>query len=286
MKPAALSVALLALCSLLVTAQSPSLRPDTSIACSMCPEWNKDLAPAKIFGNTYSVGTDGLSSLLVTSPAGHVLLDAALPQSAPFIDQHIRAMGFKTEDIKLILVSHGHYDHAGGVAALQRFSGARVGASPSTAAALRAGVNTPDDPQVGFGPKENGFPPVATVQELKDGEVVRVGDIAITVHHIPGHAPGSTAYTWQSCEGATCKSVAYVDSVTPVSADGFRFTGDAKYPSRVESFRRSLAKVAALPCDILKAPHPSASVGKTCVTYAANGTALLDKRVAEEAKSR
>ena len=98
-------------------------------------------------------------------------------------------------------MSHGHYDHAGGVAALQRFSGARVGASPSTAAALRAGVNTPDDPQVGFGPKENGFPPVATVQELKDGEVVRVGDLAITVHHIPGHAPGSTAYTWRSCEG-------------------------------------------------------------------------------------
>ena len=161
----------------------------------MCAEWNKDLAPAKIFGNTYSVGTDGLSALLVTSPAGHVLLDAALPQSAPLIDQHIRALGFKTEDIKLILVSHGHYDHAGGVAALQRFSGARVGASPSTAAALRASVNTPDDPQVGFGPKDNGFPPVATVQELKDGEVVRVGDVAITVHHIPGHAPGSTAYT-------------------------------------------------------------------------------------------
>jgi metallo-beta-lactamase class B len=232
------------------------------------------------------VGTDGLSALLVTSPAGHVLLDAALPQSAPLIDQHIRALGFKTGDIKLILVSHGHYDHAGGVSALQRFTGARVGASPSTAAALRAGVNTPDDPQVGFGPKDNAFPPVAAVQELKDGEVVRVGDIAITVHHIPGHAPGSTAYTWRSCEGTSCKAVAYVDSVTPVSADGFRFSGDGKYPSRVDSFRQSLAKVAALPCDILKAPHPSASVGKTCVTYAANGTALLDKRLAEEARSR
>ena len=81
MKPAALSVALLALCPLLVSAQSPTLRPDTSIACSMCAEWNKDLAPAKVFGNTYSVGTDGLSALLVTSTAGHVLLDAALPQS-------------------------------------------------------------------------------------------------------------------------------------------------------------------------------------------------------------
>jgi metallo-beta-lactamase class B len=286
MRPAALSIPLLALCSLLVSAQSPSLRPDPSIVCSMCAEWNQDLAPSKIFGNTYSVGMDGLSALLVTSPAGHVLLDAALPQSTPLIDRHIRALGFKTEDIKLILVSHGHYDHAGGAAALQRFSGARVAASPSTAAALRAGVNTPDDPQAGFGPKENSFPKVATVEELKDGEVVHVGDIAITVHHIPGHAPGSTAYTWRSCEGAACKSVAYVDSVTPVSADGFRFSGDAKSPSRVDSYRRSLATIAALPCDILKAPHPSASVGKTCGTYAANGTALLDKRLAEEARSR
>ena len=266
--------------------QTPTLVPDPPKECSDCADWNRDTAPSQLFGNTYSVGTAGLSALLVTSPAGHVLLDGALPQSAPLIDRHIRALGFKTTDVKLILVSHGHYDHAGGVAALARFTGARVAASPSTAAALGRGENTADDPQFGFGRKDNEFPAWATVQELTDGEVLRVGDIAITAHFIPGHAPGSTAYTWRSCEGAVCKDMVYADSLSAVAAPGFRFSGGGDYPSRVDAFRRSITRVAELPCDILVAPHPFAAVGKTCRTYAADAMTRLEQRVAEEAKGR
>jgi metallo-beta-lactamase class B len=263
--------------------QAATLVPDPPKLCAPCEAWNRDVAPARVFGNTWAVGTEGLSSVLVTSPEGHVLIDGALPQSASSIDRHIRALGLDTRNVELILVSHGHYDHAGGVAALRRFTGARVAASPSTAAALRAGVNTPDDPQAGLGPEANAFPAVPEVEELADGEVVRVGEIAITVHHIPGHAPGSTAYTWRSCDGGACKDVAYVDSVTSVSAPGFRY-GDE--PERVEAFRRSLARVAALPCDVLLAPHPSASAGKTCRTYATDGRERLEQRLSEEAASR
>ncbi|MCC7124213.1 MAG: subclass B3 metallo-beta-lactamase [Acidobacteria bacterium] len=257
------------------------LKPDVPLVCDLCDAWNKDVTPVKRFGNTYTVGTDGLSSVLVTSSAGHVLLDGALPQSAALIDQHIRALGFRTEDIKLILVSHGHYDHAGGVNALQRLSGARVGGSPSTATALRMGTITPDDPQAGFGVEANRFPKVSNVEDLADGQVLRVGDIAITVHHVPSHAPGSTAYTWRSCEGTDCRNVVYADSLTSVAAPGFRFSDD---PARVATFRKSIAKVAALPCDILIAPHPSFAVGKTCKTYAADGEARLDQRLADEKK--
>lgn len=271
---------------LLAFSQAPALVPDPPKACGDCADWNRDTEPSRVFGNTYSVGTAGLSSLLVTSSAGHVLLDGALPQSAPLIDRHIRALGFKTTDVKLILVSHGHYDHAGGVAALARFTGARVGGSPSTAAALRRGENTTDDPQFGFGRQDNEFPAVAAVQELKDGEVLRVGDTAITVHHIPGHAPGSTAYTWRSCEGAACRDMVYADSLSAVAAPGFRFTGGKDYPSRVDAFRRSITRVAELPCDVLVAPHPFAAAGKTCRTYAADALTRLEQRVAEEAKSR
>lgn len=266
--------------------QPETLVPDPPKVCSLCEAWNRDAEPRKVFGNTYYVGTEGLSAILVTSPEGHVLFDGALAQSAPLIDAHIKKLGFRTEDVKLILVSHGHYDHAGGVAALARFSGARVGASPSTAAALRAGVNTPDDPQVGFGPEDNGFPPVAQVSELAEGDVVKVGDVAVTVHYIPGHTPGSTAYTWRSCEGDTCKDVVYADSMTAVSAPGFRFSGSASYPSRVEAFRRSIAKLAALPCDVILAPHPSFTVGQTCKTYAANALEGLEKRLAEETSAQ
>lgn len=283
MRSSTTTVLLVALSSLVV-AQTSRLVPDPPKSCDSCVEWNKDVKPSKQFGNTYSVGTEGLSSILVTSPGGHVLFDGGLSQSAPLIDAHIRALGFQTTDVKLILVSHGHYDHAGGVAALQKFSGARVGGSPSTVAALRAGTNTPDDPQAGFGAEANGFPKVEKVEAYADGQVVPVGDLAITVHHIPGHAPGSTAYTWRSCEGATCKNIVYADSVGSVSAPGFRFSGDGKTPSRVDSFRKSLAKLAALPCDLLLAPHPSFAVGKTCETYAADGLKRLEQRLAEEAK--
>lgn len=252
-----------------------------------------------MFGNTYYVGTDGLSALLVTGDAGHVLLDAALPESAPLIDANIRKLGFKTEDVKLILISHGHFDHAGGANSLQRHTGATVAASASTADAMRRGENTPDDPQYGFGKKFNGFPVVKNVKVVGDQEVVTVGKTAITVHLIPGHAPGSTAYTWQSCANGKCLNMVYADSVTSPAAPGF------KYGARLESFKKSIEKVAALPCDIVLSPHPQFTQvdeklkrraemkgqgpdpfidANGCRAYAAEGMKRLEARRAEEAK--
>ena len=189
-----------------------------------CDEWNKPREPFRLFGNSYYVGTDGLSAILITGEAGHILLDGGLEQSAAEIDRNIRKLGFKTEDVKLIVNSHGHYDHAGGIAALQRASGATVAASASGADALRRGENTTDDPQYGFGRQFNGFPPVKNVKVIKDGEVQRVGTLAITPHFTPGHTPGSTTWAWQSCEGSRCLNLVYADSISAVSAPGFKFT--------------------------------------------------------------
>lgn len=283
---------------------SPALKPDPPRQCSDCDEWNQPRAPFRLFGNTYYVGVAGLSALLVTSERGHILLDGGLPQSAALIDANIRSLGFRTEDVKVIVNSHGHYDHAGGIAALQRLSGAVVAASASSAQAFERGENTPDDPQYGYGRAANAFPAVNQVRVVADGEVVRVGDLAIEVHMTPGHTPGSTAWTWRSCEGARCLNMVYADSLTPVSAPGFRYTGDATTPSRVEAFRRSIAAVAALPCDIIVSTHP-ASTGldrklarrgqsdsadafidpAACRAYAAGAAAQLDARIAEERKN-
>lgn len=274
----------LGLLPLLNLAQAPpAFNADPPKVCDACDEWNKPRAPYKVFGNTYYVGTAGLSSVLVTSPAGHILLDGGLAQSASLIDRSIKTLGFATADVRYILASHGHYDHVGGMAALQRASGARVAVSTSTAQALERGENTPDDPQFGFGRAANAFPPVKNVQVVADRETVRVGAVTVTAHLIPGHAPGSTAWTWQSCEGATCRNIVYADSLTSVSAAGFRYSSD---PKRVEAFRRSLDTVAELPCDILLAPHPSVAEGKTCRTYAEDGRARLEQRLAEEGKGR
>ena len=124
-----------------------------------------------MFGNTYFVGPAGVSALLITSDQGHILVDAGLQQSAAVIDANIRALGFKTTDIKLILTSHGHYDHIGGVHALQRYTRATVLASASTAQALALGTTVPDDPQFEKSPGTMDFPKVENVRVVKDGEV-------------------------------------------------------------------------------------------------------------------
>jgi metallo-beta-lactamase class B len=112
-------------------------------------EWNRPQDPVRIYGQTYYVGVPGLSSVLIHTDAGSILLDGDLPQSAPLIEANIRKLGFRVEDIKLILNSHAHFDHAGGIAALQRDSGAEALASPSGAKALREGHVADDDPQSG-----------------------------------------------------------------------------------------------------------------------------------------
>ena len=198
------------------------------------------------------------------------------------IDANIRKLGFRTEDVRLIVNSHAHYDHAGGIAAIQRLSGATVAASAAGARALERGEPTPDDPQFALGPAANRFPAVRSVRTVADGEVLRVGELAITAHLTPGHTPGSTTWSWRACEGTRCQNIVYADSLNPVSADGFRFSGDGTTPSRVEDYRRSIAKVAALPCDRLLAVHPVLAEGKTCKTYAADGQTKLEQRLAQE----
>src|SRR5579872_1966395 len=218
--------------------------------CPSCAEWNAPQEPFRIFGNTYWVGPHGLGSILITSDRGHILIDGALPESAPLIERNIHTLGFRVEDIKRILNSHAHFDHGGGIAALQRDSGAQVAASAWSAGVLERGETQKDDPQSGIALR---FPAVRNVRVIQDGEVVRVGPLAVTAHFTPGHTPGGTTWTWRSCESERCLDLVYADSQTPVSADGFSFA------PIVVQFEHSESVIEALPCDILLTPHPSAS---------------------------
>src|SRR6202453_5410206 len=129
----------------------------TASSCTHWAEWNVPQAPFRIYGNTYYVGPHGLSSILVVSDAGLVLIDGALPESAPQIVANIRTLGFRIEDVKLILNSHVHFDHAGGIAELQRLSGARVAASKWSAAVMAQDAIGHEDPQFGS------LPPIARI---------------------------------------------------------------------------------------------------------------------------
>jgi metallo-beta-lactamase class B len=225
-------------------------------SCTNCPVWNQPQQPFRIYGNTYYVGPRGLTSILLTSRTGHILLDGALPESVPQVVANIRSLGFRIEDVKVIVNSHAHFDHGGGIAELQRLSGAEVKASPWSAEVFtKTGVGK-GDPQFGS------IPPVPLVRRattLRDRQTLRVGDIALTVHFTPGHTPGGTSWTWKSCEGGRCLNLVYADSVTPVSADTFRFSDSREYSTAVQDFEKSFAFLRTTPCDILLTSHPEAA---------------------------
>jgi len=225
-------------------------------SCANCAAWNKPQTPFRIFGNTYYVGTHALSSLLITSREGHVLIDGDLPQSVSQIRANIRALGFRIRDVKLIVNSHVHFDHAGGIAKLQRLSGARVVASPWSASVLRHGGVGRGDPQYGT------IAPIASVSNvstLHDGESFSIGGTTITAHLTPGHTPGGTSWTWKSCEGEVCHDMVYADSLNPISASGFRFTRNAEYPQALDDFEKSFTFLETTPCEILITAHPELS---------------------------
>ena len=264
--------------------------------CDPCVGWNEPHDPVRIFGNSYWVGTAGLGAILITSDEGHVLIDGGLAESASPIAANIRQLGFELSDVRLILNSHAHFDHAGGIAALQAASGARVAASPPSATVLLAGESGRDDPQFG-----ELFPmdPVASVETIADGDTLRVGPLEIVAHFTPGHTPGGTTWSWQSCENSRCLDMVYADSQTPVSADDFLYTANATYPTAVADFRRSHEVLESLRCDVLITPHPGASRlwerletgrdapdglidGEGCRRYAAGARNALEQRIARE----
>ena len=252
-------------------------------------DWNAPAPPVRIHGNSYLVGTCGISAILVTGNQGHVLIDGGTEQGADLIAANIRALGFRVEDIRFILHSHEHLDHVGGVARLQKLSGATLVASAPAAKVFETGAAGAGDPQVGM---HKPFPAAAVGRVVRDGEEVRLGDLMLKAIATPGHTPGALSWRWVSCDGGVCRTIVYADSLSPVSRDDYKFSD---HPDYLAAYRASIAKVAESPCDILLTPHPSASgtrgrlaEGKPlldtdgCKTYAAKLTTALEERLSKE----
>ena len=263
--------------------------PAFAAACKDWDEWDKPAPPVRIHGNTYLVGTCGISSILITDPAGDVLIDGGPEAAADLIAANVRKLGFRVTDIKYLLNSHEHFDHAGGLAALQRMTGAQLVASPAQAEVLNSGVPSKDDPQSGV---LKPFPPAHVDRVITNGQMIRIGNITVTATATPGHTAGALTWHWGSCDAGVCRQIVYADSLTPVSAPAYRFSD---HPLWVSAFRQSIATVAKLDCDILLTPHPGASgmpdrlaLGRplldtdACRNYAANLSKQLDDRLAKE----
>jgi metallo-beta-lactamase class B len=261
--------------------------------CAGSDDWNKPAPPVRIAGSTYLVGTCGISSILIAGNAGHVLIDAGTEQSADAVADNIKALGFKLADIRIILISHEHHDHVGGIARLQQLTGANLYVAPAARTVMNSGKADAGDPQASI---LKGFPAARVDGAVTDGQQVRLGNIMLTAIATPGHTAGATSWRWVSCDGGVCPNFVYADSLSPVSAEGYRFSD---HPQLVAAFRASIAKIAAQPCDLLLTPHPAASDmparlalkapmrdENACKAFAAAKTGALDARLAKEAAAQ
>lgn len=208
--------------------------------------WNKPFAPFTVIGNIHYVGTEGVSAFLITTPKGHILIDGILAQSVPQIIANIRALGFDIRDVKFLLNSHAHIDHAGGLAGLQRASGAKMVASAGDRPTLEAGA-------IGFGPtKGMAFPPVRVDRVIADGGTVSLGGTTLIAHLTPGHTQGCTTWSMsvRGADGAPhtavfhCSTTVAGQTLVPES-----------WPGMVAAYRATFARLRRMKADVLLAPH-------------------------------
>ncbi len=287
-----LSAAAIAASPLPAQDDAPTADPAHELWTDQCEDWDEWDKPGpayKIFGNTYYVGTCGISAILITGENGHVLIDTGTRKGAEIVARNIAQLGYDLSDVKVMLHSHEHFDHVGGFAWMQRKTGAAVIGSDIGARVLQTGIVVSEDPQHGM---HDPMMPVIVSSTISGGDVVEGGNTRLIAIDTPGHTPGALSWQWTSCEGAICVRFIYADSLSPVSSDAYKFSD---HPAYVATYREGLDQLRAAQCDVLLTPHPTSSrmperlLGPTgllgsenCKAYPDLIEARLDKRLAKE----
>jgi metallo-beta-lactamase class B len=214
-------------------------------------EWNKPSEPFRIVGPVHYVGTNELGAYLITTPAGHILVDGGLPESAPLIEKSIRTLGLDPKDIKILLTTQAHFDHVGSMAHFQKLSGARVEVMDGDVPVLESGGKT--DYLFGGAGSRYYYAPVKVTRTLKDGDTVSLGGVILTARRTPGHTPGSTTWLTTVKDGAKSYQVVFAGS-TSINP-GTRLVKDPSYPGIAEDFEHSFEVLESLAPDVFLAAH-------------------------------
>ena len=211
--------------------------------------WNEPVKPHRVIGNVYYVGAKEISSFLIVTPKGHILLDSGFNETVPLIQKNVAELGFRFEDVKTLINSHAHYDHAGGLAALKQLTGATLVTSRADAELLARGGRN----DFAWGDRF-AFQPVTTDKIIDDGDKVELGGVELTAHLTPGHTKGCTTWTMKVKDGARQYDVVFVGSA---SVPGYKLVGNEQYPTIVQDYERTFRVLRSLPCDVFLAAHGS-----------------------------
>jgi metallo-beta-lactamase class B len=227
-----------------------SLAYAVRVAAQLPAEWTTPFPPFRIAGNLYYVGSGDLASYLIATPKGLILINGNLKSSPPLIRKSVEALGFKFTDIKILLISHAHYDHCGGSAEIIRRTGAKYEVMGGDVRVVESGGKR----DFAYGAeKDMQFPPAHVDRVLHDGDTVQLGGTVLTAHLTAGHTRGTTTWTMDEREGGRLLHVVIVGS--PNVNSGYKLVGNTVYPQIAADYAHQFAVLKALPCDIFLGAH-------------------------------
>jgi metallo-beta-lactamase class B len=240
-----LAISLLAACAVTAcvarsaTAQTPA-------------DWTEPFPPFRIAGNLYYVGSKGLANYLIATPQGHILINSDLEANVPMIRASVEMLGFRFSDVKVLLISHAHWDHDAGSALIKQMTGAAYMVMDADVPVVESGGK--EDFQYGADPATR-YPPTKVDRVLHDGDEVKLGDAVLVAHLTPGHTKGCTTWTMKVQEGGKTYDAVIVGS--PNVNPGYKLVNNAAYPQIAADYERMFRVLKALPCDIFLGAHGS-----------------------------
>jgi metallo-beta-lactamase class B len=214
------------------------------------PDWTNPFPPYKIIGNIYYVGSQGLAAYLITTPQGNILINSNLEKSVPMIRENVEKLGFKFSDTKILLISHAHWDHCAGSAAVKELTGAKYMVMDADVAQIEAGGK--GDFQYGDNPASR-YQPTKVDRVLHDGDEVKLGSAVLVAHLTPGHTKGTTTWTAKVADGGKTYDVVIVGS--PNVNAGYKLVNNTLYPQIASDYRRMFRVLKSLPCDVFLGAH-------------------------------
>ncbi len=215
-------------------------------------DWTEPFPAFRIAGNLYYVGSKGLANYLITTPKGHILINSDLEANVPLIRASVESLGFKFTDIKILLISHAHWDHDAGSALIKKLTGAKYMVMEADVAAVESGGKSDfhysNDPTTLYAPAK-------VDRVLRDGDQVKLGDAVLTAHLTAGHTKGCTTWTMKVKDNEKTRDVVIVGS--PNVNPGYKLVGNSLYPAIADDFERTFQVLKSLPCDYFLGAHGS-----------------------------